>query len=89
MNLYLDQLTAKEVILGLHKGAHQGDVINDILLSIKFYIYRQKMFHEGEMDMLHWLSEFKTKVQTEKWIRKRIGSRPANTLYDRILKALG
>lgn len=87
-HLYLDKLTAKEIILGLPKGAHQGDVINNILLSIKFYIFRQKLFHGGDMDMLHWLAEFRVRILTEKWIRKRIGSRMANMLYDRILEAL-
>lgn len=89
VDLYLDQLTAKEIILGLPKGAHQRDAINDILLSIKFYIYRQKMFHEGNLDMLHWLAEFRAKIKREKWIRKRIGAKPANIIYDRILEALG
>lgn len=40
------------------------------------------------MDMLHWLAEFRVRILTEKWIRKRIGSRMANMLYDRILEAL-
>lgn len=85
----MDQLSAREVILGLSKGAHQAIVINAILLSIKFYIFRQKMFHEGDMDMRQWLLEFRTTIQTEKWIRKRMGSKPANPMYDRILRAIG
>lgn len=89
VNLYLDNLTAKEIILGLPQGAYQRDVINSILLSFKFYVFRQKRFHEGELDMRHWLTEFKTKIKTEKWVRKRIGSKPVNVLYERILEALG
>lgn len=89
VNLYLDLLTPKEIILGLPKGAHQRDVINHIVLAIKFYIFRQKMFHEGQLDMCHWLAELKIKLQTEKWIRRRIGSKPMNTIYDRILEAIG
>lgn len=44
--------------------------------SSKFYVYRQKLFHEGDLDICQWLLEFKMKLQAETWIRKRIGSRP-------------
>lgn len=87
VDVYLDRLSAKEFIFGLAKGAHLRDPINDILLKIKFYIYRQ--IHEGELDARHWLLEFKIGLRTEKWIRSSIGSKPANRIYNRILDALG
>lgn len=87
--MYLDLLSVKEFIFGLPKGTHMRDPINDILLSVKFYIYRQKMFHEGELDIRHWLLEFKIKLTTEKWIRSSNGLKPANRIYNRILDALG
>lgn len=62
---------------------------NWILLAVKFFIFRQKLFHEGELSLCLWLGEFKVKLQTETWIRKRTGSRPVNTLCNRILEALG
>lgn len=53
VNLYLDRLSAKEYIFGLARGAHLRDPINYILLSIKFYIFRQKMFHDCDLDTRH------------------------------------
>lgn len=78
VDLYLDGITPKE-----------RDTINNILLSIKFYIFRQKMFHDCELDSRHWLLEFRTKLRTERWIRNRIGSRPPHRIYNRILEAMG
>lgn len=87
--MYLDLLTPKEYIFGLAQGSHLRDPINAILLSIKFYKSRQKMFHECNLEVCHWLLEFKTKLLTENWIRSRIGARPANRVFNRILDALG
>lgn len=89
VDLYLDHLTAKEFIFGLARCTHLRDAINDILLSVKFFIFRQKMFHDGELDPCHWLLEFKTKLLSDKWIRNRTGSRPQNKVYKTILEALG
>lgn len=88
-DLYLDHLTTKEYIFGLAAGTHFRDPINNILLSVKFYIYRQKSFHECNLDVRHWLMEYRTRLQTEQWIRKRTGSKPPNRIYNRILEALG
>lgn len=87
--LYLDELSAKEYIFGLPKGTHQRDNINAILLATKFYIYRQKLFHEGDLNICQWLLEFKMKLQTEKWIRKRTGLKPLSRCLDQVLYMLG
>lgn len=88
-DLYLDQLSAKEYVIGLPKGTHQRDTINTILLAIKFYIYRQKLFHEGDLDFCQWLLEFKMKLRAEEWIRKRIGSKPFSRCLGRVLHRMG
>lgn len=89
VDLYLDQISTKEYIFGLPKGARHRKVINAILLEVKFYIHRQKRYHDGNLDLLHWLAEFKQKLQVEKWIRSRTGSKPVHVLFTRILMELG
>lgn len=89
VNLYLDRLTAKEYIFGLAKGSHLRDVINNILISIKFFVFRQKMYHDCKLEVCQWLLEFRIRLKTEMWIRRKIGSKPANNMYKRILAALG
>lgn len=34
----------------------------------KFFVYRQRLYHGGALDLLHWLREFKQKLLTEKFI---------------------
>lgn len=89
VNLYLDELTAIEYIFGLSKGTHQRDTINAILLATKFYIHRQKLYHKGDLNICQWLLEFKTKLQAERWIRKRTGAKPFHNRFSQILEALG
>lgn len=89
VDLYLDKLTAKEFIFGLAKGTHLRDVINDILLFTKFYIFRQKNYHDCNLDTRNWLLEFKTRLRIEFWIRKRTGARAPSRIHNRILEALG
>lgn len=89
VDLYLDQLTPKEYIFGLPKGSRHRNVINAILLAVKFYIFRQKRFHECQLELVHWLAEFKTKLQVETWIRARTNSKLLHVLFTRIKLALG
>ena len=41
---------------------------NFILLCIKFYIYRQRLFHQNNLNVLDWAIEFKGKLLVEKQI---------------------
>lgn len=85
----MDKLTAKEYIFGLTKGTHLRDTINEILLFTKFYVARQKMFHDCNLDIRYWLLEYRTRLRAEIWIRKRIGARQLQGIYNRILAAMG
>lgn len=88
-DLYLDQLSTKERVFGLPKECHQSRVINFILLHIRFYIYRQKLYHEGRLDLTQWLAEFKTKLKVEQWISKRMGTPASFQCWRGILNELG
>lgn len=73
VNLYLDRLTPKEFLFGLPKSCYQSRIINTILINIRFYVFRQKLFHQSELSLTHWLREFKGKLTMEKWICTRLG----------------
>lgn len=42
----------------------------------EYYIFRQKLFHDAELDILQWLLEFRPKLRVEKWICKKRAKAP-------------
>lgn len=72
-NLYLDQVTPKEFLFGLPADAHKSRTINFILIRVRFYIFRQKLFHDSELSCIQWLQEFKSALRVEEWICSRMG----------------
>lgn len=88
-DLHLEALTSKDFLLGLPQHAHNARKINAILISTKFFIYRQRLFHQGQLDPLHWLREFRTKLLIEKEILIRQDKRRRFAVWNRILNALG
>lgn len=77
------------MIFGLPKECHKSKVINFILIHVRFYIYRQKLYHEGKLDLTQWLTEFKVKLMMEQWISRRIGKPAAFQCWRAILNELG
>lgn len=88
-NLYLDQLTTQEFVFGIPKECHKSTVINAILLHIRHYIHRQKLFHEGKLEVIPWLGEFRVKLRIEKWIANRIGKPQTFDKWKTIFQNLG
>lgn len=88
-DLYLDQLTTKEIIFGLPKDHHRSSVINPILAYSQYYIHRQKLFHGGKLDLIQWLSEFREKLRVDQWICRRAGRLKHFNKWKRILQELG
>lgn len=89
MGLYLDQLSPKEFLFWLPRGHHRGRIINFILIQIRFYIYRQKLFNAGKLSLMQWLAEFKCKLKIEKWICTRLGKAASFQCWNGILEELG
>lgn len=56
--VYLDHLSPEEFLFGIAKECHHSTIINNILLLIKYYIHRQKLFYKGKLETLQWLQEF-------------------------------
>lgn len=88
-NLYLDRLDVKEFVFGIPKEHHRSSVINTILAHTRYFIHRQKLFHEGKLDLLHWLGEFRDKLRVERWICWRTGKQSLFHKLNRIFKEMG
>lgn len=71
--IYLDHLTPEEFLFGIPKDHRHSAIINNIVLNVKYYIHREKLFHEGKLELFQWLQEFRAKLQIERWICNRTG----------------
>lgn len=67
-DLALDSISPKLFVLGVPQVFRKAAIVNFILMNVKFYVYRQRLFHEGKLELLQWLREFKLKLFMEKQI---------------------
>lgn len=88
-DLNLEEIPPKHLLLGLPQLAPRARKINAILISIKSYIHRQRLFHQGHLDLLHWLREFRSRLLIEKEILAKENKSARFTKWRRIMDALG
>lgn len=65
-DLRLDNISAKNFLFGFPPTLPKSRKINAILMSMKFYVYRQRLFHEGKLDLTQWLREFRLRLTAER-----------------------
>lgn len=82
-------LAAEEIILGATLPSKTAPMINFITLFTKAFIFRQKLFHGGEMGLIGWLGEFKKKLQVERYICGREDRMGKFARWEKIFQALG
>lgn len=87
-DLSLGDLTQKQYLFGVPQTLPKARAINLILITTKFFIYRQRLFHKGSLELIHWLREFKIKLLCEKYIHKCVGKLRFR-IWNRTLNALG
>lgn len=88
-DLHLERLTPKELLMGVPRSRPKSKIINNIVLLVKYYIHRQKLFYDGDLSLIQWLGELKMRLNTKKWICGRLG-KPINFLpWRKYLTALG
>lgn len=88
-NLHMDRLTPKNILFGVPIGHPKGKIINTILLLAKYFIHRQKLFYGGELCLVQWLKELRTRLHQEKWILTRLGKPEKFSHWGKYLLALG
>lgn len=88
-NLHLETLSLKQFVFGVPRDHPKSTTVNFILICTKFFIFRQGLFHEGKVEMLHWLREFKMKLLMEKQICLQECKAQRFRRWSAILNALG
>lgn len=88
-DLHLGEISAKHFLLGLPPLTPNSRKINTILMSVKFFIYRQRLFHHGRLDLLHWLMEFRSRLRVERDVLVRESRATRFATWNRIFMALG
>ena len=61
---------------------------NLILLSLQFYIYRQRLFHNNHLDVLEWAREFRMMLMSEKHICQKENKLKKFNVWEGILEKL-
>lgn len=62
-NINLDQITPKEAILGVDDLSSAGRITNFVLLHFRFFLHRQRIFHDNKFELIHWLSELRLRLR--------------------------
>lgn len=88
-DLRLDGLPIKHLLLGVPYQAPNAKKVNTILISVKSFIHRQRLFHQGKLELLHWLKEFRSRLLVEREICARENKSSRFATWKRILGALG
>lgn len=82
-------LSLKAYLFGIPTTMPQAKVVNFLLLLIKFFVYRQKLFHQGSLDVIHFLRELRLRLQVEKYLTTLEGKASAFAKWQRLYNALG
>ncbi len=56
------------MLFGFHANGEFFDILNYCILNGKFYIHKQRLFHENALDFYDYLWELKYKLQIERMI---------------------
>lgn len=91
LDLSIASLSTKEKVLGLvndNGNTSQNKLLNWLLLVAKYFLHRQKLFHKGDISLIAFLSELKTKINTEKQACFREGKPRKFRVWERMFKVL-
>lgn len=91
LDLRLTALTKTEKILGIldtQGNSTRFKQINWILLTAKFYLHRQKLFHGGELSLIAFLLETKNRLIAEKIICSHEGRTNKFKTWEKMLGVL-
>lgn len=89
VNIRLREITQKEFVFGVNSACNKGKIENYVVLQTKHFIHRQKLFHRGDLRLLHFLQELKRMLQCEKLISHWEGKLNRFKKWEPILSALG
>lgn len=82
-------ISLRAFLFGIPNTAPQAKVVNFLVLFFKFYIYRQKLFHQGSLSLIHVLRELRLRLQVEKHLTTLEGKKEHFKKWQRLYTALG
>lgn len=82
-------ISARAFLFGVTESLPMAKNINFVLLFTKFYIYRQKLFHQGSLILVHFLRELRTRLHVEKYLTMVENKRNHFQKWQRTYTALG
>lgn len=85
----LSNVNANEFMLGIPKENPQARILNFIVLTCKFYIFRQRLYYNSRFELVAFLRELRTKLKVEKYICSLEGKANRFNMWQSILSALG
>lgn len=88
-NIHLYNITTKEAVLGMDDTSTEGRITNFILLHFRFFVHRQRLFHDNKFETIHWLAELRTRLLTMENNLKIEGKAHLFSKWECLTKALG
>lgn len=82
-------VSLRAFLFGIPDSAPHSKIVNFILLFGKFFIYRQKLFHHGSLDLVQFLRELKVRLNIEKYLAKIEDKQRNFQKWRKIYEALG
>lgn len=83
------QVSQQEFLLGVHPSIPDARKINFITIFTKFFVHRQKLFHNGDLSLVLFLRELRSKLRVEKQICSLEGKPDKFKGWNCVLTALG
>lgn len=82
-------ISLRAFLFGIPNTTPQAKVVNFLVLFTKFFIYRQKLFHQGSLSLIHLLRDLRLRLQVEKYLSILEGKAGALKKWQRIYDAMG
>lgn len=82
-------ISVRAFLFGVPSTTPHAKVINFLVLFAKFFIYRQKLYHQGSLSLIHLLRELRLRLQVEKHLTTLEGKTKNFRKWQRIYNAMG
>lgn len=86
---FVINISLQEFLFGVPPSQPGARVTNHVVLMAKFYIYHQKLFHNGDMSLPHFLNKLRLKLQIERYKRRLENKAQKFRQWEQIFAALG
>lgn len=89
INIQLGNTAIQHFMLGIPHEHPQAKISIYIILVAKFYTFRQKLYHDSNLNLTAFLYDLRSKLKTEKYICTLENKADKFNTWERVLSALG